>query len=175
MRPLHAPVPFVDGNDLPVDDEADGIDGADDRELLVRMFAGNRIIVTVESNQGQRIGRVNFRTPCLEVGVRKRQERRFLFGKQFADRLRLFLARLDEFVPTLLFQRVVECLKVRKFRHRNHEVATQIVDGVFNMSFLLRLAHPTKMVREQVGRFELEQTVRRLLAATADDLADVHF
>lgn len=173
MRPFDAPVPLVDGNHLAVHDESDRIDAADHLEILVSMLRRNRIIVTVEADQRQRIGRVLFGASRFEIRVGKRKQGGSFFRKQFADRLRLHLARLGEFVPAFLFKRFVERPEVRKFRHRNHEVVPQIIDRVFNVPFFLRLTDPAEMVLEKIRGLQFEQPPRRLLAATADDLRDV--
>ncbi len=172
MRPFDAPVPLVDGNHLAVHDESDRIDAADHLEILVSMLR-RRIIVTVEADQRQRIGRVLFGASRFEIRVAKRKQGGSFFRKQFADRLRLHLARLGEFVPAFLFKRFVERPEVRKFRHRNHEVVPQIIDRVFNVPFFLRLTDPAEMVLEKIRGLQFEQPPRRLLAATADDLRDV--
>ena len=170
MRPFDAPVPLVDGNDLAVHDESDRVDAADHLEFLVSMLRRNRIIVTVEADQRQRIGRVLFGASRFEIRIGKRKQGGSFFRKQFADRFRLHLARLGEFVPAFLFKMFIERPEVRKFRHRNHEVVPQIIDRVFNVSFFLRLADPAEMMLEKIRGLQFEKPPRRLPAATADDL-----
>jgi len=118
---------------------------------------------------------MGFKAAGFEFHVGKRQERRPLFGEQFADRLLLPRRGLGVFLAALSFQVFVKCREVPEFRDRDHEVPADVTDGVLRMSLLLRFVNVAEIVFEKIVRFQLQQAEARFLATPSDDLADVHF
>ena len=150
------------------DDDPDPLDRPDHRQRVVGERGGDRVVVGVEADQRQRVGRGLPTRAGLERLGRQRQQRRPLLGEQLGLGRRLAPHRALQVGPAGLLQLGVERLQVASTRGTRHqEVPAGEADQVLDVALLVGPPHQAEVVAEQVMALEPQELVGQLPLAAA--------
>ena len=144
-------------------------DPADDGDLVVGIGGRHRVVVAVETHEGERVGMTLHHPAGLEGLGRQRQHGGAVFISRSALVLGLAPDPAEQVGVTALRRGTRSARPTRERRNRDQQVAPRVADVVLDVALLVAPSHPAEVVVEEVVALEAQELPGELPLG-ADDL-----